>query len=221
MKAVICDDHVLFAEALAVILRSAGHDVVACVSTPDEAVEAVASRDVDVCVMDLQFPSGSGIQGVADVLAIAPMTRVMVLTGSCDEEELSRAIGAGARGVAMKGDDLHRVIDTLERVYLGEVVLRAPGAQGSIRSATEPPIDRSLARFLTAREREVLKHLVAGETTADLARAMGVRYSTARTHIQNLLTKLGVHSKLEAVAFAVSAGVVEVPDGSSGATRPA
>ncbi len=221
MRTVICDDHALFSQALAVVLRSCGHEVVACVDNPDAAVAAVASGDVDICVMDLQFPTGSGAQGVSDVVALAPRTRVVVLTGSVDGDELSRAVDAGARGVAMKGDELHRVIDTLERVHEGEVVLKGARFHPSQQSSNQPMDRNALTRFLTMREREVLERLVAGQTTADLARAMGVRYSTARTHIQNLLTKLGVHSKLEAVAFAVSNRVVEVPEPSSVGTRPA
>jgi DNA-binding NarL/FixJ family response regulator len=91
------------------------------------------------------------------------------------------------------------------------VVLKA----ASLRSLLEPepgPDDdpaRRLALFLTTREREVLARLVRGESTAALAAEMGVTYSTARTHIQNLLTKLGVHSKLEAVAFAIAHALVQ------------
>ncbi|MDQ4089248.1 MAG: response regulator transcription factor [Actinomycetota bacterium] len=211
MRVVICDDQSLFAQALAVVLRSCGHEVVACVNSPTQAVAAVASGDVDVCVMDLHFPGGSGIDGVTGVVAVAPNTRVVVLTGSSDAEELTRAVHAGAQGLAVKGDDIERVVDTLERVHEGEIVLKVPQRPNSLLRAPDAPMERNpLTRFLTAREREVLERLVRGESTSDLAVAMGVRYSTARTHIQNLLTKLGVHSKLEAVAFAVSNQVVEV-----------
>ena len=210
MRVVICDDHSLFAQALAVVLRAGGTEVVACVTTPEQAVTAVSSGDVDVCVMDLHFPEGSGIDGVAAVRAVAPNTRVVVLTGSSDAAELAGAVDAGAQGVAVKGDDIQRVIDTLARVHEGEIVLKAPPPR-SLLHAPDVAMERNpLTRFLTAREREVLERLVRGESTAELARAMGVRYSTARTHIQNLLTKLGVHSKLEAVAFAVSNRVVDV-----------
>ncbi len=222
MNVLICDDHSLFAQALAVVLRNAGSANVECVNSPEAAVAAVASGDVDVCVMDLQFPSGSGVDGIAGVLAVSPETRVVVLTGSTDPDELGRAVDAGARGVAMKGDDVDRVVQTIERVHDGEIVLNVPRLQLSIRSARDSRLDGDyLARFLTAREREVLERLVAGQSTADLARAMGVRYSTARTHIQNMLTKLGVHSKLEAVAFAVRNGVVELPSSAMSPNRPA
>ncbi|MGH9066973.1 MAG: response regulator transcription factor, partial [Acidimicrobiales bacterium] len=85
-------------------------------------------------------------------------------------------------------------------------------------ASRRPPAPHHLARFLTRREREVLSRLVAGETTASLARSMGIRPSTARTHVDGILTKLGVHSRLEAVAYAVSERLVEptADAGSSG-----
>ena len=119
------------------------------------------------------------------VVAVAPNTRVVVLTGSSDAEELTRAVHAGAHGLAVKGDDIERVVDTLERVHEGEIVLKVPQRPNSLLRAPDAPMERNpLTRFLTAREREVLERLVRGESTSDLAVAMGVRYSTARTHIQ-------------------------------------
>lgn len=221
MKVVICDDHRLFAEALAVVLRGVGHHVVACVSSPDQAIATVIDDEIDICLMDLHFPNldtseGSGVDAVARIVAHSPRTRVVVVSASSDPEELSRAVHAGARGLAAKDDDIHRVVDTMERVFAGDIVLRAPGLPPGVVFPAKAAIDRNaLTRFLTPREREVLERLVAGQSTAELARAMGVRYSTARTHIQNTLAKLGVHSKLEAVAFAVSNRVVAIPDNSA------
>lgn len=218
MKVLICDDHRLFAQALAVVLRARGHEVVACVTTPDDAISAVVTGDVDVCLMDLHFPDlhlpdKSAVEAMAEIVARSPRTRVVVLTGSSDPAELSRAIHAGARGLAAKDDEIHRVMDTMERVFEGDVVLGSPVLRAGVPFPPRPAIDtNALTRFLTRREREVLERLVAGQSTAEVARAMGVRYSTARTHIQNTLTKLGVHSKLEAVAFAISNRVVPIPD---------
>ena len=218
MRVLICDDHRLFAQAMAVVLRGAGHQVVGCLTRPDDAVLTVTNEIVDVCLMDLHFPrlnaSGrSGVDAVADIVARSQRTRVVVVTGSSDPQELARAIQAGARGLAPKDEEVHRLVDTLERVHQGEIVIRMPATLSSTPLSSTPVVEKhSLVRFLTPREREVLERLVAGQSTADVASAMGVRYSTARTHIQNTLTKLGVHSKLEAVAFAVSNRVVAIPD---------
>ena len=192
------------------MLRGHGYEVVGCVNSPAEAEALVAAGGVELVVMDLHFPAASGIDGVEAILAIAPETRVVVLTGTGDGDVLTRAVEAGARGVALKGDDIDRVVDTLRRVYEGEIVLKYPHLPTWPKGPAAAMDRNALTRFLTAREREVLERLVRGESTEELARAMDVRYSTARTHIQNMLTKLGVHSKLEAVAFAVAQEVVDV-----------
>jgi two-component system nitrate/nitrite response regulator NarL len=224
IRVVICDDHRLFVDALAVVLTARGCDVVARALEPAEAVAAVRSHEVDVCVMDLSFPSSAacdGLEGTRRVVEASPSTRVVMLTGSADSSIALPAMEAGARGFARKDDDLDRIVQTIKRVHAGETVNSYAGS----RRAWHPVTPRrhtnhgqNLARFLTSREREVLERLVRGESTATLARAMDVSYHTARTHIQNVLAKLGVHSKLEAVAFAVNHSVVSVaPETAEGA----
>lgn len=220
MKIVLCDDHSLFIQSLAAVLTSRGHDVVGCFSSPTQAIEALASNEVDVCVMDLRFPSASGIDGVRGIVEVSPRTRVVVLTGSGDRRELCEAIAAGARGLTVKGEGIERVIETIERVNAGEIVVSDLGPAEPEEHAFRPVLDRANPlRFLTAREREVLEHLVAGESTLQLSQALGVRYSTGRTHVQKVLTKLGLHSKLEAVALAARYGLVEPSISRSSAER--
>ncbi len=149
------------------------------------------------------------MEGIARVLAASPTTKVVALTGSSEPLSLETAVDAGAHGVAVKEHDIHQVIHTVERVHAGDMVVDAR----LVSAKTQPPGDDSdgAGRFLTVREREVLAHLVGGASTVELAEAMKVTYSTARTHIQNVLTKLGVHSKLEAIAFAVNNDIVPLP----------
>jgi DNA-binding NarL/FixJ family response regulator len=214
VRVVICDDHRLFVDALAVVLTSRGYEVVARTLHPEAAVEAMALGDIDICVMDLSFPSGDGLDGTRRILAVSPSTRVVLLTGSAESSVTVPALDAGVRGIARKDDDLDRIVKIIQDVHRGEVVAATgmpkrpwPAAASPRRSTNQ---GQDLARFLTAREREVLERLVRGESTATLARAMEVSYHTARTHIQNVLAKLGVHSKLEAVAFAVNHSVVAI-----------
>ena len=136
-----------------------------------------------------------------------------MLTGSADSSVALPAIDAGARGFARKDDDLDRIFQTIKQVHAGEIVTGPAGTRRPWPGAHPRRLTnqgQNLARFLTSREREVLERLVRGESTATLARAMEVSYHTARTHIQNVLAKLGVHSKLEAVAFAVNHSVVPI-----------
>jgi two-component system, NarL family, nitrate/nitrite response regulator NarL len=218
VKVLICDDHRLLAEALGTVLRSRGHDPVSLAADPDEAVARVRERDVDVCVMDLFFPRADGIAGISRVLEASPRTRVVVLTGSSDPNAVDDALAAGASSWVAKSEPTQRIVDAIEQARSMRVVQRKPASES--RSGTRTP-EEKLIRFLTSREREVLERLVAGQTTSVMAREMRVAYSTARTHIQNVLTKLGVHSKLAAVTMAARNGVTPPRrNGTTGGPRP-
>ena len=185
----VCDDHRMFAEALAALLEGRGYEIAAVVTAPADAVEVARSRPVELCVLDLRFPGGDGLAAIAAVRAARPAAHVVVLSGSNDEAFLGRAVLAGASAVAHKSEGIDRIVEVLERVGRGQVATPA-----------QPP-------KLTPRELQVLEGIARGEATAALACRLGMRYSTARTHIRNVLVKLGVHSKLEAVAVAVERGL--------------
>lgn len=217
MKVVICDDHRMFAESLAVVFETRGWQIPSCASDPAHAVAAVSSDTVDACLMDLGFPSASGLDGITSVLAASPTTKVIVLTACSDAATLARAVNVGAAAVALKDDHIERIVEIVERTCRGESSSRRVAfpdvARGSgSRRPLAPTAVLSAGRFLTQREQETLRRLVRGESGAQLAASMGVSYSTARTHVQNVLTKLGVHSRLEAVALAVSQSLVTFDD---------
>jgi DNA-binding NarL/FixJ family response regulator len=205
MRILICDDHRLFSDALSSVLTARDWDVVERASDPAHAVAVVARERVDAILMDLNFPEGdTGIRGIESVRASSPDTKVVVLTATSDPALIMRAVQAGADDIVFKDDEIDDITNAIEQVVHGghrgarEVVRRPPP---SLRESDE------LLRFLTSREVEVLEHLVHGESGKQIARTLGISYSTARTHIQNVLAKLGVHSRLEAVALAVERGV--------------
>lgn len=200
MKLVLCDDHALLLDALQPALARVGHSVLAVTMSPDSALEAVRTHRPDVLLLDVGFPKDSGLRVIADVVRTSPETKVVILSAGSDPEVVSAAIDAGAAGFIRKDHGIECVVRTLERVAAGEIVvdpdlLRAMVAR---RSAGETHDVRWLASFLTDREREVLARIGAGETTAEMAAAMGVARSTARTHVQSVLQKLGVHTRLQA-----------------------
>ena len=212
MNVVICDDHRLFTDALARVLSAREWNVVACAVDPAHAVAAVATEQVDTCLMDLTFADGdTGIQGITAIHTASSDTKVVVLTASRDPLLIMRAVDAGADAVVFKDDDIDHIVDVAERDVPESTTqqlarVRRRDAREAAAASNGSSAD-DLARFLTDREREVLARLVHGESSKQVARHMGIAYSTARTHIQNILGKLGVHSRLEAVAFAVEHGL--------------
>jgi two-component system nitrate/nitrite response regulator NarL len=210
MKVVICDDHRLFAEALAYVLTARAWTIVGKAANPAHAVAVVARTQVDLCLMDLTFVDDTtGIAGIAAVHEASPNTKVVVLTASSDPALIISAVQSGADAIAFKNDEIDRFIDIAERTVDGRGATETTLGRGSSSGmatrgehATEAS-GEPLVRFLTDRELEVLDHLVCGESAKTLARALGISYSTGRTHIQNILAKLGAHSRVEAVAFAI------------------
>lgn len=201
MRVLLCDDHRLFIDALATSLAARGCTVVARVTHPSEAVEVLRREPVDVCLLDVHFEDVDGIRATRDLLAVAPGLKIVILSADHDRATIADAMDAGAVGYVPKHERTDLVLDVLRRVHMGEVVVRATAARLESDRAARA---RRLLETLTPREREVLIRLVDGQSTKDIAREMGIRRSTARTHIQHVLSRLGAHSKVEAVVLAVS-----------------
>lgn len=213
MQVLICDDHLLLAELLAKVLTSHGHQVVVTID-PEKAVEAAANEGVDVCLMDLGFPAQVSSDGPGPSIdAIRRLheagTRVVVLSGSSNERLRQAAFEAGASDVLLKGEPIDAVIDAVEQANGRS---RRRPLVGTPARGPQEWNRASLADFLTERERAVLEGLVHGESTVALAARLGVRPGTARTHVQNLLGKLCVHTRLEAVSLAVEHHLVDLPE---------
>jgi two-component system nitrate/nitrite response regulator NarL len=228
MRILLCDDHAVFADSLALVLTDAGHTVAGVTYDPDVALAVLRRRPVDVCLIDLCFPAGTVLGRMAEFHVVAPATRFVILSGFLERDVLDAGAGAGVHGFAHKGQQAADIVALLDRVHAGERDLtgglsrdrgRGMGFADDRVEGLPNAHDRQrgqaqqVARFLTPREREVLTRLTRGESTLTLAKAMGVTRSTARTHVQSVLTKLGVHSQREAVIEAARYGLVSVETG--------
>jgi DNA-binding NarL/FixJ family response regulator len=215
MRLLICDHHVVFAESLAHLLTARGYDVVGVTHHPDQLLQLLRREPVDVCLLDVVFGDDSIVDRLPALRTASPATHLVVLTAGLGAGLLNAARAAGISGVADKRQPVTEMLQVLDRVVAGESVIEA--------DRTPPPLDNSarrhgndaqrLASFLTPREREVLCGLVRGDDTNKLARSMGIASTTARCHIQNVLTKLGAHSRLEAATSAVRHGMVSPETG--------
>ena len=205
MRIVLCDDHRLFIEPFAAALGRRGNDVVV-VTKPGALFRAVERHRPDLCVVDLKFPRASGLDLVAELRRRHPACRVVVLSGSASTRDAAAAAALGVAGFLHKDQRMSLIFDALDRIAAGETV--TPPLPRRPDSGERDHVDW-LVEQLTNREREVLQRLIGAEDTLDIARAMGVAPSTARTHLQNVLFKLGVHNRLQAVALVVSAGIAD------------
>jgi len=208
LRLVLCDDHRLFLEALASALIGHGHDVVATATTPDGAVRAVALWRPDACVLDLGFPEGNGVEAARTLREQYPTTQVLVLSATTDPQVITDALDAGVNGFVDKGRSIDAVLSALEKLADGLPAIDPDTRAGASRHS-RPVRERRTALaldYLTEREREVLKLISQGQDTVQIAQALSVSKSTARTHVQNILVKLGVHSRLQAAALVAASG---------------
>jgi DNA-binding NarL/FixJ family response regulator len=205
VRLVLCDDHRLFAEPFAAALNGRGHEVVLA-STPADGVRAVDEHDPDLFVVDIRFPEGDGFDAVAIVRRRHPSCPIVVLSGSDDYRHIAAAATAGAAAFLRKDQAVSVTFDALERIAAGWRPVARPGPSASA-GHEEDRRTQSLLANLTERERQVLDRLLEAEDTAGIARSLGVAPSTVRTHLQNVLVKLGVHNRLQAVTLVLEAGL--------------
>ena len=208
----IVDDHRLFADVVAYALEQLGASVVGPVGTAAEAVEMAAAEDPDVVLLDLALPDGDGIDVGRRILALHPETIVLALSASTDPRAATEAVEAGFRGFVPKEARLPTVVEAIQAALDGRsTVIRPTHTPTSLRSGVSAGL---LAGGLTTREREILELLVAGLGSRAIAEELRISVNTVRTHVQSVLTKLQVHSRLEAAAFAVRHDLVQPGRGS-------
>lgn len=216
MRIVICDDHRLLLEALATALAGQGYIVEAATTTPDEAVRAVALHDPDLLLIDVMFPVGSGLDAARQVLAQHPRTKVVMITGTESVEPLVAALEMGVSGYTRKDQRVEAIARVLDLAARGELAIDRELLRGVRSTTMSVPQRRTALDDLTPRERHVLGLLVNGMSTKEIVQRLGVSQSTVRTHVQNIFSKLGVHSRLQAVAALATDGSLKGTDGAYG-----
>jgi DNA-binding NarL/FixJ family response regulator len=188
-------------------------DVVDVVTTAQAAVEAVEAAKPELILIDVGLPDRSGIEAGAQILRDHPDIKVVALTALSEPGAVREAIAAGFSGYLTKDTQAEAFVHALQGVMDGQIVVpqrlgrSAVTANGLSGSGGNEGL---LARQLTVRELEVLELLAQGAASSEIARRLGVSPNTVRTHVQGILTKLQVHSRLEAAAFAVRHQLVRI-----------
>jgi DNA-binding NarL/FixJ family response regulator len=210
MRVLVVDDHKLFAEAVQLALEKHGMEVVIATS-PDEGLEAAAREAPDVVLLDIGLPGRSGLELGKEILDQRPDAKIVVVTSFEDQRALQEAVRLGFHGFLTKDTKLPQLVRAITDVVEGQLVV--PHRLAIRRRNGESEESDLLASQLTRREREVLGLLASGSNSSEIARALLVSPNTVRTHVQSILAKLQVHSRLEAVAFATRHHLLSTPSG--------
>jgi two-component system, NarL family, nitrate/nitrite response regulator NarL len=203
VSVVLCDDHEMFLDALAMVLRSRGHDVTAATQDPAVAMEIVAREHPDVLVLDVEFAEASGVDTAATVRQADSGTAILLLAAAAHDDVWSAFDDHLVDGVVNKLCSYETIDAAIRRVQAGDRVV-----EGWRRHRVPPSRSDRLLATLTDREREVLHFIVEGASTSVMATDLGVSENTIRTHVQNVLHKLGVHARGKAARVALDMGIV-------------
>ena len=206
-RALIVDDHALFAQAIGSMLEREGFDVVGIVGTGREALESVRRARPDLVLLDLRLPDRSGLDVGMAIIEASPSTKLVAVSALNDSASVADTIRAGFHGYVTKEAGVSHLVRSLEAVVEGNTVL--PREVG--RRPTADPREQRASRLvsqLTPREREILQLLSDGATTKAIALRLHIAPNTVRSHVQGLFSKLQVHSRLEAVALAARHGLI-------------
>ena len=207
IRVVVVDDHEMFAEGLATALGvDPAIDVVATAGTVEDGCAAVRLHAPDVVLMDYELPDGDGATATERIKAEVPDAQVVMVTSYDDESILIRAIEAGCSGFITKHKAIQEVVSAVHAARAGEALISPSMLARLLPKLRRSP--RGLGADLTPREVEVLKMLAEGVSNQQIAERLVLSLHTVRNHVQNVISKLGAHSKLEAVAAAVREGII-------------
>jgi len=214
IRVLFVEDHQLLADALAAMLsREPDMQVVGIAGTVADA-KIMAREQLDVVLMDYRLPDGTGAEATRAIKARWPAARIVMVTALTDDETLLESIQAGADGYLTKDRAAEDVVTAVRAAHAGETLLPRSvivEIARRVAAARERGDERRVVEPLTPRELEILRALTEGMSTPEICERLFIAPNTLRTHVQNIMGKLRVHSKLEAVAFALKYRLVDPP----------
>jgi DNA-binding NarL/FixJ family response regulator len=206
------DDHDLFRTGLRNLLEEQTVQVVGEAADGAQAIRMVRELAPDVVVMDLNMPGMTGVEATRQVTTLAPLTRVVVLTISDQDEDVMNAILAGACGYLMKDSSIQDLMQGIRAAAVGESLISphiAAKVLQRMRATGTSEADAAMIRAeLSDREIEVLKLIANGKDNAQIAADLHISPKTVKNHISNILMKLQIDNRIQAAVYAVRSGIV-------------
>jgi DNA-binding NarL/FixJ family response regulator len=216
VRVLIVDDHALFRRGLQMVLEGETDiDVVGEASDGQEAIERAENTTPDVVLMDVRMPKRSGIEATRTIKDTLPSTKILMLTISDEEVDLYEAIKAGASGYLLKEISIEEVADAVRAVHAGQSLI-SPSMASKLLNEFAAMVKRRDERAqvpgprLTNRELEVLKLVAKGLNNRDIGQELFISENTVKNHVRNILEKLHLHSRMEAVVYAVREKLLDI-----------
>jgi DNA-binding NarL/FixJ family response regulator len=211
-RVLLVDDHDLFRTGLRNLLEERGVHIAGEAAAGAEAVRLVRELAPDVVVMDLHMPGMSGIEAIKQIAGVAPLTRVLVLTISDQDDDVLDAILAGACGYLLKDSSVDELIRGIGSAAVGESLV-SPAIAGKVLQqvrarAVSPEAAAAIRAELSHREIDVLKLIASGNDNAMIAAQLHISPKTVKNHISNILMKLQIENRIQAAVYAVRSGLV-------------
>jgi DNA-binding NarL/FixJ family response regulator len=212
----IIEDHQILVDSLGLMLRyEPDMEFLGAASSLSDGRILVENCTPDVLLLDVGLPDGNGLDMIPKVNTISPDTHIIVLTSLSDEATLMRVVDSGISGFVSKDSQLSDLLETIRKAADGEIVMPTSLLMGLLMRL---PRDKAAAykdergwERLTIREQEILELLAKGKSGNEIAEELHIAPLTVRTHIRNMMSKMGVHSRLEAVAFGLKNGIIDPP----------
>ncbi|MDQ3415894.1 MAG: response regulator transcription factor [Actinomycetota bacterium] len=214
-RVVVVDDQELFRRGLTMLIGTLdGIDLVGEAGDGDGAVEVVLRTDPDVVLLDVRMPGRSGIDTCAELKALMPSVQIVMLTASDEESDLYGSIKSGASGYLLKSSSVDEVADAVRLVSDGQSLITPSMAVkllDEFKQLSSVDAGTSTSPRLTERELDVLRQMARGRSNREIARVLFIAENTVKNHVRNILHKFQMHSRVEAVMYAMRAKLLDAP----------